>query len=251
MRHLKGLRVALVGGALGLLATAGMSYGQLVNGNFSDPTNTGGGTDPNATGWTLLQTIQTNGSNGNAGLRCTFHQPNGDWALWIQTFEATGGATQVVNGITAGETYTFSALWAFELGPATGGNPAANGYNNIPGMYSYMQLQFQGPHGNLGSPFETDIPSGSVDPSMNADAFPATPAAPNTAPWIPYSVTGLAPAGATSVEVVFGWAGGGSDSNTGSQSAVVTNAALSVPEPASLGLLSIGALGLLRRRRSA
>jgi hypothetical protein len=248
MRAFVGLRAAIIGSSLGLLFSAIPSLGQtVVNGNFDLPTDATDSTSTTATGWIL-------GAAGtNSGQRATFHQPSGNWAFWLQTFEPSGTADQVVTGATAGVNYTFSANWAFELGAASGqfSDPAVDGFNGAAGLNAYMSMTFEDFHGNvLGTADVTNIASGSVPGADNADAYSNTIAGTGL-PWIPYSVSGLAPNNTAQVLLEFGWTGGGSDNNTGSQSGFASDAALgvTVPEPATLGLLGIGGISLLSRRR--
>jgi len=230
-------------------------HGQTVaNGDFSSPTNTAGGTDTNVTAWTLSPAPNTDGgvlNYTNVGQRCTFggNSPapsTSDWSFWEQTFCQYGTATQTV-GVTAGLTYTLSDQQQFQIpgfNNITAANQSAgtpnNGENGGNG-YSYLGLLWLNNHGvAIGTPnadglsIEDIIPAGSVSSSS----------------YIPESIGGVAPVGATSAEVVLGWANGGMDGANGGQSVFATDVALSVPEPASMSLLAIGAGALFIRRRS-
>lgn len=238
MRHVS-LKAALACGAM--IGLSAIARGQVVNGNWEDPANAAGGTDTAVTGWTMDPTVQVGGAAGNPGMRCTFFGSAdgvGDWSFWLQTFEATGDAFQNVGSVTAGQTYTFTSEMFFQLGPSSNPPGSNAGYNAVPGLNSYLGIQFLNSHGaTLGSPTLTNIPAGTIV---------------NNSTWDPYSVTATAPVGAASAEIIIGWTGGGSDNNTGSQSAGADDATFGLaPEPASLSLLGIGALGLLARRRTA
>lgn len=258
MRKVMGFRAALIlGGAIGLLGVASQLYGApvVVNGDFESPTNTAGGSDTNVDAWTLSPAPNTNGGTlnyTNNGQRCTFASPTpsgGTWSFWEQTFCQYGTATQTISsGVIPGNTYTMTAQMAFEVGsaPGTGFNGVtlanqAAGTLNTGDLYSYLGMIWLNNHGNpIGTSgpdnvsAETTIPAGSVTTANHVYA--------------PYSVSAMAPVGAVGVELVLGWQNGGTDGNTGGQSAFATDVTL-VPEPASLGMLAIGGLALLSRRR--
>jgi len=239
MRKSVGLKAALFGGSAAcLLLSAASLHAQIVNPSWELPTNTVGGTDTNATGWTMT----ASGEVGQAGNRDTFYNntPGGSWSYWLQDFEASGSATQSIPGIVAGTGYTFTSQMLFELGSGST-QGVTDGYDNIPGETSFLEMQFENSLGQpLGIADQNNIPSGSV--TLNRT-------------WAPYSVSGVAPAGATRVVLEIGWVGGAGDGGTGSQSAFADDEVLStspVPEPATLSVLGLGAVGLMvRRRRTA
>lgn len=262
MRQVRFVRAALACGAIALLGLSGTSFGQsLVNPNFNQYTAT---TDPNGngedypTGWNAtpipnyVDAAGTLNYTNYANVEPWFDGTN--YTLWLQTFCNYGNVSQTVTGAVAGNTYTASADFAVQdgTGPGMGYNattlanqPNTTGYMNTGDLYSYIGLvflnKFNSPIGTLDSDNlsnETTIPAGSVAVYNQANGF---------TPWLPYSVSGVAPAGTASVEVVIGWNNGGADGNTGSQSALVTGVSL-VPEPASFGLLALGGLATLRRR---
>jgi hypothetical protein len=225
----------------------------VTNGDFEQGTAGATGTDPVATGWTMSPAPNMNGgilNYTNTGQRCQFASPTpsgGTWSFWEQTFTTNGTATQTIGGITPGLTYTMGDQEAFEVpgfNNVTAANQSAgtpnNGENGGNG-YSYLGMVWLNNHGNPigalnpdGTSVETLIPAGSVMTAQHVYA--------------PYAVSGLAPAGAASVELVLGWANGGQDGNTGGQSAFATDVSLNVPEPGSLSVLAIGAVALFRRR---
>lgn len=225
MRHPLRLPAVLSSAAACVMACAS-AFGAnlLTNPGFELPPDTSMNVDNTVTGWNLLlDTSRAQFYNHTPGALPAAQ--GGSWSLWLKTFEsAGGGATQTVP-VTAGTTYNFTALMLFE--------PS---YPNIPNIDSFVQMQFQDSMGNnVGSADVTHINKATVV----ADKMT----------WTPYSVVGTAPAGATQVQVEVGWANG--SGVTGQQSAFADDVSLTIPEPASLGLLSLCGLGLLVRRRNA
>lgn len=190
------------------------------------------------------------------------------WSFWLQNFTQSGLASQPVSNtdsgqaITPGTGYTFSSQFSFQdgTGPGMGYNAVtlANQTETSPvapntgNMYSYLGVTFENSHGVVvgtlnadGFSDETTIPAGSVSTYV----IPSGPGAGSTA-FAPYSVSGIAPAGAASAILTIGWKNGGLDGGTGGQSAFADDATFTtVPEPATLGLLSMGGMALLARRR--
>jgi len=250
------IKAAVLAGSVGLLLSARHAGAQVIgNPGWEAPTDAAGfGTDSTVASWTMDPTVQTNGTAGNPGFRDSFYNntPGGNASFWLQTFEASGDAFQTLSGVTPGLNYNFTSQMLFELGngttegPGNGfdaitvannpGNPTANPPvppNTAP-IKVYLQMLFKNAANHVIATDETDI-----GPTVTLDRK-----------WAPYSVTGVAPVGATQVTLVLGWVNGGGDGNTGGQSAFADDATLNVPEPASIGLLGMGGMALLARRRA-
>lgn len=292
MRRFVGMKAALIGGGA-LLAAAIPLSAQIVNPEWnlpnsnSTPPDTSTGTDVTAqtgstntpgspTGWYMSPAVNPAFGYTNPGQRDQFYSnetissgpPATGWSFWLQTFTYQGYASQPVTAtdsaqaITPGTEYTFSSLMSFQDGTGPG-----EGYNgttlqnqtsplspNTGNLYSYLGILWENsgtPIGTLdadGVSAETTIPAG----SLPGYVIPSGPGAGSTPFWF-YSVSATAPAGANEAVLYIGWNNGGTDGNTGGQSAFADDAhfVATVPEPATLSLLSIGAVGLLARRRSA
>jgi hypothetical protein len=246
-------RMALLCGAVSLLGMTGMSYGQtVVNGGFTLPADGATGTDSVATNWALNPAVGDDYTN--PGARCQFGttSPAGSsWSLWEQTFVQSGSATQsILSGVTPGNTYTMSADMQFQdgTGPGMGfnaitqANQATDPNTKVTGdCYTYLGMAWLNKFGGVIGTTETTVAAGSVTTyevgTTGANA------------WASYSVSGVAPVGAVGVELLLGWQNGGVDANTGGQSVFATDVNL-VPEPASLGMLGLGGLAMLARRRA-
>lgn len=230
MRSHTTLSVAIVLGAIALMACA-TGYGQVnlaVNGGFEDPPDTTMNVDNTVTDWNLLlDTSRAQFYNHTSPALPT--TAGGSWSLWLKTFEkAGGGATQTVPVVVPGHSYTLTAQMLFE-----GSVP------NITGLDMFLSIQYQDAlANNVGAADVTHINNTTVTTSANGN---------NT--WTPYSVSGTVPAGATQALVEIGWLGGGTV--PGQQSAFADDVTFTagVPEPASLGLIGLGSLALLIRRR--
>jgi hypothetical protein len=142
------------------------------------------------------------------------------------------GAYQLISGITAGQTYTFS-IWALT-------DTVNDGYANT----------------NAGVLFQLGF--GAFNNSTNANQFMSIGAAISPDPHLPtihtwtfYTATGVAPAGATDASVYAMF----QDNNTAiaTENLYFDNASLiAAPEPASLVLVGMGLASfyLIRRRKS-
>ena len=237
-----GFKLAVISGLTCLFGWTGVSHAQsIVNNTWENPTDTTDSTSTTATGWTMSP------AGTNPGERATFFGSDdtavgfptaGLWSFWLQTFEPSGSATQVVTGTTAGKTYNFSSEMLFQLGSGGTQGPT-DGYDAVVGLNTFLEMQFEDGSGNaVGAPYVTNIPAGSVTANATFNQ---------------YAVPGLAPAGSSQVLLEIGWTGGCSYNGTGSQSGGADDQLLTilVPEPASFACLAIGGLTLLRRRRGA
>jgi hypothetical protein len=243
MKRSNGFKAALLGSAVGLLSLAGTSYAlPIVNPSWELPPDLTDSTSTTATGWTMSPAVGD--AYTNPGQRCVFanNTPGGTWSFWLQTFVQQGNATQAVAGVVPGTNYNFTTQFAFEVpgyNNITLANQAADSASQDTGdCYSYVSMQYEDALGNAIGPVDiTKITAGSVTTANHV--------------FSPYSVTGVAPAGAAQVLLAIGWQNGGLDGNTGGQSAFADDSTLTVtvPEPASLSMLALGGLSLLSRRR--
>jgi hypothetical protein len=157
----------------------------LVNPGFESPADTSMQTDNTASGWSFgLHNV----------LRSPFHvteQPtSGNWDIWLQTFNPSSGngvAQIFSSGFTVGATYTLTADTYFE--------------QNFPSSAAIevMKLNWEDSSGNpVGTAAVLNIDP--TDPNLTPPV--------QTGVWSPYSVSGVAPAGATQVQVFLGYNGG-------------------------------------------
>jgi hypothetical protein len=165
----------------------------LGNPSFESPVdNSGVNTDSTATGWNFYSSAD----------RAEFAAHTGTWGVWEETFAPSGnlggvyqnvgpyqgGLSQGQTGqntqpITAGDTYTLTAWEFWEVNAPT-----------VPGLVSDLALTFLNSSGSI---------VGTTDANDFSDALyqPATSA--TTGSWNQYTVTGVAPAGATTVQASF------------------------------------------------
>jgi hypothetical protein len=208
MRHHLGKKVNArsIGSAVGLVVAAmampAHAANLLINPGFESPTDSSGNnTDTTATGWTFYggDCVREAFATGN-------HTPGGEWGIWQETFQpAAGGIFQNVGGITDLTTYSLSTYYFFESAEPS-----------VPGEVSDLALTFLNAGGSAVGPVDangysdaTYIPSSSVT---------------TTSAWIKYTVTGVAPTGATQVQVSFDFTGG--STVVGQQAAFVDDADL-------------------------
>jgi len=266
MRSFRRLHAAVLCGGAGLMLTALQAHAQ-VNPEWNLPNDGTSGTDTTAqtdgnniqgasTGWYMSPAPNPDFGYTNNGMRDTFFslEPSG-WSFWIQTFTQSGFASQPI-AASAGTNYTFSSQFSFQdgSGPGMGYNAttlanqteASPPAPNSGDLFSYIQIKYENASGGVLATDTTKIAAGSVTtyapPGSQINA------------WAPYSASGLAPAGTTQALLTIGWQNGGLDGGTGAQSAFADDAVFAptaVPEPASIGLISLGGLALLGRRRRA
>jgi hypothetical protein len=247
-------RAGLFGGAFVLFAVSVPLRAQnlLVNGNLDDP---GTHEADVATGWTL-----TEGPDGPLGPTntATFasfanHTPAGadptQVGLWCRSFEGGLGGDepsrvfahlqQTVPGVP-GAAYTMSGWARFETFYAGGVDNLNDGATpTVPNdgppspTDTFFALEFL----DAGS---TLLSSVQVELRANGQL--------NDGTWREHTLNGVSPAGTALVRVRASMIDGALNPGVNPQSAFVDDFTL-VPEPASLGLLSLAGLRLLARRR--
>jgi hypothetical protein len=189
--------VALVVG--GIVLPAGAAN-LLSNPSFESPTDPNGNTDSIANGWSLYGDEK----------RAQFAAHTGVWGMWHETFAPSkgfGGVFQNVGNITVGATYTLSAYQFFESAVPT-----------IPNEVSDIAITF------LNASNQT---VGTVDPNGYSDALYTPAGSAITGSWSQYTVSGVAPTGATQVQVSFDFVNG--STVTGQQGIFVDDADLEGP----------------------
>ncbi len=207
MRHHLAKKAGSFGGAVGLVVAAmavrasaqGLQAQLLTNPGFESPSDTtGANTDTTATGWSFYGScVRGNFDN---------HTPGGEWSVWEQTFQSYGGIYQNVGDITDDTTYSLTCYYYFESAEPT-----------VPGEVSDLALTFLNAGGSaVGTTDSNGFSDATYIPSSSVTA---------TGQWLEYTVTGLAPSGATQVQVSFDFSGG--STVTGQQAAFVDDADLS------------------------
>ncbi len=251
MRHF--LRAALLGGAFTLLlcVTSAQAQPNLLTNPTLDATAVSSQLLPTPTSWTVaasranLGVFNDGASSENfAGNPPTPDTDNvgtpgtdEDFGLFVKGFQGTTAAgdmdvdmTQVVGGITPGTTY-FMRGWA----------GAGAGYSGLIAG-SRTQSLFAMDFLTAGDAL---ISSAVLD--LRAAGLGNNP--PQPFGYRQYSLSAVAPANTAKirvrVSVVDAFA------NSGDQAFVVDDFSLSVPEPASFGLISLGGIALAARRRRA
>ena len=208
-----GCALSIVLGRVAL--SADISPNLLMNPGFESPVDTSGNTtDTTATGWTFYGGDCVRVDNPN-------HTPGGQWSIWQQTsLPAPGGIYQNVaveaplgppsgDGTPSTLSCTLSCYYYFESAEPT-----------VPGEVSDLALTFLN---------ASDQPVGPVDANGYSDAtYIPSRSVTTTGAWLPFSVSGVAPSGATQVQVSFDFTGGAKVS--GPQAAYVDDADLQVEE---------------------
>jgi hypothetical protein len=197
-----GLLGSAVGLVVGTMALSARATNLLINPGFESPDDLAppdGHVDSMVTGWTFYgSAVRANYQNNT---------PSGEWSIWEQTFMPSGGISQTVGNITVGANYTLSGNYYFEQNePTVGGevSDVALSFLNASGVVINQDVN--------GLTYETDIPATSVT---------------TTGAWIQYSVSGVAPTGATQVIASFDFTNGFTVS--GPQAAFVDDADLEGP----------------------
>jgi MYXO-CTERM domain-containing protein len=147
----------------------------LTNPGFESPTDLTNSESTTINGWTVVPSAK----------RAIFqnHTPGGRWGLWARTFEPSGGVFQNVSGISAGTTYTFTSQLYFE-----------QNFNQTTATVLGSLTWLDAGGGQVGSPSSFMIPF-SANPTPNV--------------WTPFTISPVAPTGATQVRVFVGWQDGG------------------------------------------
>jgi hypothetical protein len=239
MRHGLVLRAALCGCALGLFVCGvGSARAQnlLTNGDLDDP---GIHESDTITAWTLTETRQSGGAVNSATAASfanhtpgppTLPPPAVRVGLWYRSFAGTvddtvgADLTQTVPG-TAGQPYWLRGWSRFEAQYPGGvaGDPTD----------TVFAMDFLGTGGSLLSTASIEL---FADGQTNGGG------------WREHTLLGIAPAGTLQVRVRSSMLNGHVVA-ANPQSAFVDDFSLTIPEPSSLALVSLGGAAVLARRR--
>jgi hypothetical protein len=179
-------------------AIAYPAYGQnlLTNGGFENQPVPNAPPDSSTSVPTTDWTIEGNAARANY----YDHTTGTGWSIWFQSWQAPATAFQTYTGpVTDGTSYTLSAYWLFEPNyPATGA------------VVDMEMVWENSSGGTVGSPTVLDIEPGDVVANKT---------------WSQYTVTGMAPSGATQIKAEFDLQSNESNAG-GAQSAFVDDASL-------------------------
>jgi len=229
----------LVGGAFGLLITGSNVQAQnlLTNGDLN-LASAGGQLGNTPTGWTALSFKDVSGAfndgmSSEAFANANTPDPGGAFGLFFKPFQgqlATGdkvSSTLFQNvPATAGQRYTLTG-WA----------GAGAGYIGLsdPTVQSQFTLSFYNGASQIGSATVLDLKAAGLTSGAGFG-------------YQPFTVSALAPAGTTSVRATANMLEAYGNPAGGDQAFVVDYFSLTVPEPASLGLIGLSGLVLTTRR---
>jgi hypothetical protein len=242
MRKFVGLCAAVAGGAIGMLITANSAQAQnlLTNGNLNT-TSVSSQVLPTPTGWTALAVKSVSGAfndgmSSEGFANANIPDPGGAAGLFFKPFQGSITTGDLLSATlfqdvpaSAGNTYTLTG-WA----------GAGAGYIGLsdPTVQSQFTLTFFNGASQIGSAVVKDLKaSGLGTPNGNPFGYAA------------YTLSATAPAGTTTVRASANMFNAYGNPNGGDQAFVVDAFTLTVPEPASLGLLGLSGLVLVRRAR--
>jgi hypothetical protein len=166
------------------------------------------------------------------------------WNNWVSPYSGYYTASVAHSGLQAAKTFSGPNAGIYQYVPVTAGqtytasayfeNSSTDVITDTAATEDVRMIFFSGANGT-GSALATDVAPVNFVPGTSPV---------NT--WVQLTVTGAAPAGTESVQ----WMAFFNNPDYASGSMFVDDASLTaVPEPASLGLLAIGGLAALRRKR--